>query len=417
MSAACRPLALIALAAHAGSARAQDAQPIAIELHFAEAVSPCFTSAELASRISERVGKPVLASANDAALLAIAVRVAPRVGTGLQVAIETQERDTGATGLRELQIESGCETLATPLSLVIALMVAPTASEPATVTPTSSPIWPKLIAAMIRSPTVASPPAPAAPPTPMASPMVAPPAPAAPASTRAADAEPPDAPAQRVRYEPTRLALSAGVDHGMNGEPSPVVTVAARLQFAGEPVIGPARLACELGAEYVSSPEMERAGWKLSFAAKGLHARLCGVMTIGRFGFEPCAGLWGRIVSLDAEALPNSVVQVSDEIADLPRASADTAVFGWSSGVVVRAQIVGPVSLFASLQVLAPFELDTLHLQPRVAGAPAGGHRGVPFDNADTASIVTSLDDGEPVNVLEHPRFAAMPIAGITFSP
>jgi hypothetical protein len=404
-------LALAALAGPGVRAHAQDAPPNALTLHFADGIGACVTSEEIATRVSARVGEPVFTNAGGDAPLLIAVHVAPSFGTSLQVTIETLEHDTGVTGRRELHVEGNCDALASPLSLVLALMVAAPASgssAPAAITPPpAATAQATSTTAAIALPAVALPRAPQ-------------PQTTAAAADRTRDTEPIAAPAPpRSPYEPVRFALSAGagMDLGMNVQSTPLLGAAARLQLPGGPVFGEVRLAAELGAEYLFAVQRQRLGWNYSIGAAGLHGGMCGVLPIGSFGLEPCAGLWGRALSLEAEALPNPVVHVSEEDVELPRSNDDAVMIGWSARIALRMQIAGPLSVFAQLQVLGPFARRTLELHPRVAGASPGSPSPEPFHNSGQASVVTDLSPDGPLDVLEHPLVAAVPMVGVTLAP
>jgi hypothetical protein len=411
-------LAFAALAAAGVRARAQDALPNALTLDFAEGIHACVTSDEIATQVSARVGEAVFTNADGDAPLSIAVHVAPSFGTSLQVTIETLEHETGVTGRRELHVEGNCDALASPLSLVLALMIAPPASgssAPAAITPPPAAITPPPAAtahatsttATVALPAAASPPAPQVQTTPAA-------------TNRTRDTAPITARARaRSPYEPVRFALSAGagMDLGMIVQSTPLLGAAARMQFPGGPVFGEVRLAAELGAEYLFAVELQRLGWKYSIGAAGIHGVMCGVLPVGRFGIEPCAGLWGRALRLQAEALPNPVVQVTEERVELPRSNDDAVMIGWSAKIALRMQIAGPFSAFAQLQVLGPFARRTLELHPRVAGTSPGSPSPEPFHNSGQASVVTELSPDGPVDVLEHPLVAAVPMVGVTLAP
>ena len=166
-------------------ARAVDTEAIALELLF-EGVAPCFTSAELADAVAQRSGQAIATAATDPPL-SIRVRVRPATGSGFDVTIESRERDGIEPGLRELQVAGDCDGLASPLSLVLALMVGD--AQPGPPQAGSEPVAAPALQASATPVGPAADPAPSAPPA-------NPPAPGPPAPTTPRPSTPaPSAPA------------------------------------------------------------------------------------------------------------------------------------------------------------------------------------------------------------------------------
>jgi hypothetical protein len=386
-------LALVLALAH--GARAADAEPIALELQF-EDTAPCFASAELADAVARRSAQTVVTDARDAAL-SIRVRVRAAAGGGFEVTIESRERGVAEAGMRELQVAGGCEALAAPLSLVIALMVgtasteAPQASgEPVA---DATPVAPAPVAAPVTAPA----PPPAAPdPAPVRPPV------------RATIAPPGPRQSSRDAGEGTRwtLSLAGGADLGLAPGPTPVLGVAGRFEFAAPTASDEGtRGALEIAVEYLSSPEFEQDGWKASVDGAGLHGSPCAIWQRGWFGVELCVGLWLRSLRVSGEG----------EAATLFEPSRAT-IAGWSTRAALRAQLGGPWSVFAGLQALAPFGIYRLSLVPRSEAAEQ--QLEPPFFNTSSIMNPTESAPSESVrlDLYDVPVFAPVVFAGVTFT-
>jgi hypothetical protein len=386
-------LALVLSLAH--GARAADAEPIALELQF-EDTTPCFASAELADAVSRRSAQTFVTDARDAPL-SIHVRVRATPGGGFAITIESRERGVGEAGMRELQVAGGCEALAAPLSLVIALMVGTGATD----APQASGEPPADAAPVAPAPVAAPVTAPAPPPTARAPAPVRPP-------VRATIAAPRPRPSSRDGQEGTRwtLSLAGGADLGLVPGPTPVLDVAGRFEFA-TPTESDQRTrgALEIAVEYLSSPEFEVDGWKASVDGAGLHGSPCAIWRRGWFGVELCAGLWLRSLRVSGEG----------ETATLFEPSRVT-IAGWSTRAALRAQLGGPWSMFAGLQALAPFGVHRLTLVPR--SEDAAQQLEPPFFNTSSVMNPTENAPSESVrlDLYDVPVFAAVVFAGVTFT-
>jgi hypothetical protein len=397
MSAAGTPIAarfgalvLLATLAAVKGARAQSAEPVALEVEFAQGVSPCFSSDELARMVAERLGQSVSTAPGQAPPLAIHVRVDRAADDGYAVAIESRERDSGASGQRELHVGGDCTTLAQPLSLVIALMVGSAVSEP---TPAAAPPAP-----------AAPPPAPAPAPPPPAAPLPAPAPPAPPQLPPQPErpaAAPPPAPQPRP---PFALRAAAGADLGMNGDTSALGNLAVEFGLVDPGAHGRAGLAGEIAAELVKSPTIDREGYALSSSATGLQTALCAVIVKGQFAADACAGLWTRALSLEG---------AGDDEAKLE--SKLVTLAGWHVRLAIRGQVAEQWSVFGGAQIMTLFGKPDLTLdtrQPEIAEMGTG-----PFFNADGAAVSPSGQSVETIEVYELPVSAVVLLAGVTFAP
>jgi hypothetical protein len=354
-------LLIVALSPGRG-ALAANTEAIELELLF-EGVAPCFTSAELADAVAQRSGQPIATDAADPPL-AIHVRVRPAAAhAGFDVTIESRERGGGEPGMRAIQVAGGCETLASPLSLVIALMVGNAQTSP--------PLQP--------------PPRPAA----------APARPAIPQEKREATGE---------RWA---FSFGGGADLGVVPGPTPLVAAGVRFEFSTPAANQDAvRGAWEVTAEYLSSPQVDESGWKASVDGAGLQGLLCAIWQRGWFAFEPCTGLWLRSLRVAGEGEAAALFQ--------PRR---TTITGWSTRALLRARVSGPWSVFAALEALAPFGSYRLTLEQR-PDAPAEELDG-PFFNTTTGEpepIVGRPFSPVRLDLYDVPVFAAVLLAGVTFT-
>jgi hypothetical protein len=404
-------LLIVALSPGRG-ALAAESEAIALELLF-EGVAPCLTSAELADAVAERSGQPIATDAADPPL-AIHVRVRPAATrAGFDVTIESRERGAGEPGMRALQVAGGCETLASPLSLVIALMVGnaqtglPQPSSETLPAPDAQTSATQAVPAAVPAPS-APPPHPLVPSTPTPSTPRSNPPPQPPPRPSVAPARPAIPHEKREETgERWTFSLGGGADLGAVPGPTPLVAAAVRFEFSTPATNeGAVRGAWEVAAEYLSSPEVDESGWKASVDGAGLQGLLCAIWQRGWFAFEPCAGLWLRSLRIAGEGEAAALFQ--------PRR---TTITGWGTRALLRAQVSGPWSVFAGLQALAPFGSYRLTLEPR-PDAPAEELDG-PFFNAtsgEPAPIVGRTLSPVRLDLYDVPVFAAVLLAGVTFT-
>jgi hypothetical protein len=381
-------------------ARAED--PFTLELVFEEGVEPCFTRDELMHAVVVRLAA---ASAREPNLSSLSIRAQiGRAGArGLRAAITSHDADSDDVGQREIEGEEGCEALVEPLSLVIALVVdrgpaegtpstgAPPAEGPApdASAPTETPaaLAPDDRTARELPPIRAAPLKQAAPPPPVAAPTT-------------------------PRDSPGAISTAGGVGLGVLPQPVTILSVSARLELT--PPSSSAQhvsVVSELGTDLFVPQQIARADRTASIDGVAVRAAACGFWHHGprAIGFEPCAGLWLRLLRARSTTSSPDARQF--------------ALFGWSVSTTLYGPLGGSWSAFASAQAWIPFAVQTMELDPTTPTATptARGDIGMggPFFNSDgkaTTSPPPPAPTSGPLQLYRTPVIGGAVLAGIAYA-
>jgi hypothetical protein len=405
------PLALLTLlVARPGFARGD---AFALELDFAEGVTPCFTRDELMRSVAERLARATGANESSQTGLTIHAQVDQSGQRGLRAVIMSR-RTEGDEGRREIVAEDGCAALLEPLSLVIALLVDLAGPESASATVG--------LPAATEVPNV-TPESQAAPALPASEDAAAHAEPAHPSETlepraeRAPTAEPTTAPlaldllphAARIGWFDARDAVSAaaGVAVGILPDAVGVLRLAARFGL-----VVPARgdefvpVVAELGADFVVPHELS-GDPAVSINGVAWHAAACAFWhhAWGSVGFEPCSGVWLRVLGAHAQGSYAATFE-----------SRDFALFGVSLGLTFYVPLGGNWSAFTSGQALIPFATPTLRLKPLPPGAAQP--RGDPpyFNSPHSPAPIIPPSPTDPIELYQTPAMAGTLLAGIAVS-